>query len=97
MAKGYVYCVSLNGVTGARTELPEHLGAFLDRVRVHMKCPLAVGFGLSTRAHVKAVGQLADGAIIGSAVIKALAKGKNTAESVEHVGKYVYQVTHDCE
>jgi len=95
MAKGYVYCVSLNGVTGARTELPEHLGAFLDRVRVHMKCPLAVGFGLSTRAHVKAVGQLADGAIIGSAVIKALAKGKNTAESVASVGKYVFEVTHD--
>ena len=61
-----------------------------------MKCPLAVGFGLSTRAHVVAVGKLADGAIIGSAVIKALAKGTDTASSVEHVGKYVYQVTHDA-
>jgi len=95
MAKGYVYCVSLNGVTGARTELPIHLSSFLDRVRKHMKCPLAVGFGLSTRAHVKAVGKLADGAIIGSAVIKSLAKGTDTASSVEHVGKYVYSVTHD--
>jgi tryptophan synthase alpha subunit len=71
------------------------VGDFLKRVRVHMNCPLAVGFGLSTRSHVVAVGQLADGAIIGSAVIKALAKGEDTASSVEHVGKYVYQVTHD--
>ena len=95
LAKGYVYCVSLNGVTGARTELPVHLASFLDRVRKHMTCFLAVGFGLSTREHVKAVGLLADGAIIGSAVIKALAKGKDTAGSVESVGKYVYSVTHD--
>ena len=94
-AKGYVYCVSLNGVTGARTELPEHLGAFLGRVRTHIQCPLAVGFGLSTRAHVKGVGQLADGAIMGSAVIKALAQGDTTEASCKSVGEFIHSVCHD--
>ena len=58
-------------------------------------CPLAVGFGLSTRAHVKAIGKIADGAIIGSAVIKALAAGDDTASTVASVSQYVYSVTHD--
>lgn len=97
LAKGYVYCVSLNGVTGARTELPTHLNEFLERVRRHIKCPLAVGFGLSTRAHVKAVGAIADGAIMGSAVIKALTSGGgNMDASVQAVGKFCYSVTHDA-
>jgi tryptophan synthase len=97
LAKGYVYCVSLNGVTGARTELPPHLNEFLERVRKHVDCPLAVGFGLSTRSHVKAVGKLADGAIMGSAVIKALTSGgDDTAASVAAVGAFCYSVTHDA-
>ena len=55
------------------------------------------GFGLSTRTHVKAVGKLADGAIMGSAVIKALTSGGgDTAASVAAVGKFCYSVTHDA-
>ena len=96
LAKGYVYCVSLNGVTGARSELPPHLNEFLERVRKHIDCPLAVGFGLSTRTHVKAVGKIADGAIMGSAVIRALTSGgEDTAAAVAAVGKFCYSVTHD--
>ena len=64
LAKGYLYCVSITGITGSRTELPPHLGAFMERVRAAMSVPLVVGFGLSTRAHVEAVGKIADGAVM---------------------------------
>ena len=75
VASGFVYCVSLAGVTGARERLSEGLAPFLQRVRKFVDLPLAVGFGISTREHVRAVGELADGAIVGSAVINAIADG----------------------
>ena len=66
---GFLYCVSLAGVTGARSSLPPDLPEYLARVRRHTALPLAVGFGLSTAEHVAAVGRVADGAVIGSALI----------------------------
>ncbi len=72
VASGFLYCVSLTGVTGARTELPSDLPAFLARVRRHAKAPLAVGFGISSAEHVRAVGEHADAAIVGSALVKVI-------------------------
>ncbi len=72
LASGFIYCVSLTGVTGARRELWEGLPAFLDRVRRHTDLPLVVGFGISSAAHVRQVGQHADGAIVASALINAI-------------------------
>jgi tryptophan synthase alpha chain len=72
MASGFIYCVSLTGVTGARRDLWEGLPAFLDRVRRHTDLPLVVGFGISTAAHVRQVGATADGAIVASALINAI-------------------------
>ncbi|HEY7782419.1 MAG TPA: tryptophan synthase subunit alpha [Ktedonobacterales bacterium] len=69
---GFVYCVSLSGVTGARTALPDQLGAFLARVRARTPLPLAVGFGVSRPEHVAAVGALADGAVMASTLIDAV-------------------------
>src|SRR5690242_299368 len=54
---GFVYCVSLSGVTGARSELPAHLPDFLARVRAQIHLPLAVGFGVSAPAHVAALAE----------------------------------------
>lgn len=68
-ASGFIYCVSLTGVTGARRELWPGLPDFLDRVRRHTDLPLVVGFGISTAAHVQQVGRHADGAIVASALI----------------------------
>ncbi len=70
---GFTYLVSVTGITGARQDLPPALGDFIQRVRAHTSGPLAVGFGISTRAQVQAVGALADGVIVGSALIKAVA------------------------
>jgi tryptophan synthase alpha chain len=74
-ASGFVYCVSLTGVTGARDELSPELGEFIARVRQHIDLPLAVGFGISQPKHFQAVGRLADAAVIGSAIIDEIAKG----------------------
>jgi tryptophan synthase alpha chain len=69
-ASGFVYCVSLAGVTGARRDLSAGLGEFLARVRRHTSLPLAVGFGISRAEQVQAVANLgADAAVIGSAII----------------------------
>ncbi len=68
-ARGFIYCVSLAGVTGARREVSAELAPFLARVRGHTALPLAVGFGLSRPEHVAAVAQVADGAVVGSAII----------------------------
>ncbi len=71
-AHGFVYCVSLSGVTGARSELPAHLQEFLGRVRAQIRLPLAVGFGVSTPAHVAQLAQMADGAVVASKLINLL-------------------------
>ncbi|MYE47325.1 MAG: tryptophan synthase subunit alpha [Chloroflexi bacterium] len=72
LGSGFVYCVSVTGVTGSRAQLPEELPAFIARVREHATLPLAVGFGISAREHVEEVGRIADAAIVGSAVVQAI-------------------------
>ena len=70
-ATGYIYLVSVTGITGARSELPPDLEAFIQRVRRHTKLPLAVGFGIGTGEQAAAVAQIADAVIVGSALVKA--------------------------
>ncbi len=69
---GFVYCVSLSGVTGARDRLPESLPAFIARVRAQVSLPLAVGFSVSKPEHIAQIGQFADGAVVASALINAV-------------------------
>ncbi len=70
-ASGFVYCVSLTGVTGQRAALPD-LHDYLARVRARTDVPLAIGFGVSTPEHVRQVGEVADGAVVASALINFL-------------------------
>lgn len=87
-ADAFLYCVSVTGTTGTRTDLPAELGAFLARVREVTSLPLAVGFGISTREHVKQVGQVAEAAIVGSAIIAAIDAGEPDG-CVERVRAYI--------
>jgi tryptophan synthase alpha subunit len=73
-ASGFVYCVSITGVTGARNELPPGLNEFIGRVRRCTDLPVAVGFGMSRREHIEALTGVADGVVIGSAFIDLLGK-----------------------
>lgn len=92
VADAFLYCVSVTGTTGARTEVPAELGAFIERVRRQTSLPLAVGFGISTREHVEQVGRLADAVVVGSAIITAIdaANGNRRAQGVR---EYVERVT----
>ena len=74
-ARGFVYAVSLTGTTGERSELPPELPAMVERVRGATGLPVAVGFGISTPAHARQVGDLADGVIVGSRVVRAAGEG----------------------
>jgi tryptophan synthase alpha chain len=69
---GFLYLVSLTGVTGARDHLPLDLESFVARVRTMTGLPLAVGFGISTPRQAAQVARIADGVIVGSALIKAI-------------------------
>ncbi len=68
-SRGFIYLVSLTGVTGARDSLPPELEDFIKRVRVRARQPLCVGFGISTPEHARRIGSIADGVIVGSRII----------------------------
>ena len=82
-ARGFLYLVSLTSVTGTRRHLPEGLPVFIARVREHMydRVPLCVGFGISTPEQARAVGQLADGVIVGSACVKTVGEAPDPARA----------------
>jgi tryptophan synthase alpha chain len=87
-AAGFIYCVSVAGVTGARSELPPGLRDFVARVRRCTPIPLAVGFGISRREHIDALAGIADGAVIGSAtldLINSLPLGERAGAVREYV------------
>ncbi len=78
---GFLYLVSLNGVTGARRALPSDLAGFVQRGRAMSPAqPLAVGFGISTPEQARMVASLADGVIIGSALIDAVSRATDPVE-----------------
>jgi len=81
-ATGFIYCVSVAGITGERKTLPENLGDYVRGVKKGAKVPVCVGFGISRPEHVAAVAEVADGAIVGSAIIHRIADcaGKPPAE-----------------
>lgn len=73
-ARGFIYCVSLTGVTGARQELASGLADLVGRIRRHTELPVLVGFGVSRAEHVAEIGRFADGAIVASALLDAIAQ-----------------------
>jgi tryptophan synthase alpha chain len=80
-AQGFVYMVSLTGVTGARGDLPEGLGELITRTRSRTPLPVCVGFGISTPEQARAVGNLADGVIVGSACVRMIGESAAPAHT----------------
>ena len=72
-ASGFVYCVSSMGVTGVRSEIKTDIEAMIRLVRESSKVPCAVGFGISTKEQAAKYAAIADGAIVGSAIVKIVA------------------------
>ena len=89
-AEGFLYVVSSLGVTGTREEIKTDLGSIMEVVRQNTPIPAAIGFGISTPQQAKKMSELADGVIVGSAIIKLLAQyGK---EAPNHIGAYVKEM-----
>ena len=86
-AEGFIYLVSSLGVTGVRSEINTELSSIVEVIRENTDIPCAIGFGISTPQQAHDMATVADGAIVGSAIIKIIEKyGKNSAD---YVGEYV--------
>jgi tryptophan synthase alpha chain len=78
-SRGFVYAVTITGITGGDSGLPDDLAAYLDRVSAASKLPVCAGFGIREAADVASVGQHAAGAIVGSALVEVLERGDDPA------------------
>ena len=85
--KGFVYYVSLTGVTGAREKLADSVAPNVERIRRFTDLPVCVGFGVSKPKHVRDVASVADGVIVGSAIVKRIGNGLSVTEVGEFVGE----------
>jgi tryptophan synthase alpha chain len=84
-SRGFIYLVSVTGVTGARDKLPQDLAAFVARVKKLASQPLCVGFGISTPEQASQIARIADGVIIGSRIIQLMEKD----DSFLSVGNFI--------
>lgn len=82
-ASGFIYCVSVTGVTGSRSEISNQAEQLVAKVRNYTDLPVALGFGISQPEHVRSIGRFSDGAIVGSALMELL----DTASKNERVDK----------
>ncbi len=89
-AEGFIYLVSSLGVTGTRTEFSTDLDSIVGIIRENTSIPVAIGFGISTPEQAKKMADVSDGAIVGSAIIKLLAK--YGTEAPAYIGSYVKEM-----
>jgi tryptophan synthase alpha chain len=91
---GFLYCVSLVGVTGARATLPASVGRLVREVKVVSPIPVAVGFGVSRPAHVQAIARAgADGVIVASALVDALGPAGRDVPGLERLVRSLAEAT----
>lgn len=88
-ASGFVYYVSLTGVTGARTALGAGIRPQVEKIRRATKMPVCVGFGISGPEQAAVVGKFSDGVIVGSAIVGVIDRAKDTRSMLREVGTFV--------
>jgi tryptophan synthase alpha chain len=86
-SSGFVYCVTVTGITGARKQLPEGMKDLIDRVREHTELPVVAGFGISRPEHMAALRGTADAAAVGSAIVDKIDKGTDPVTLVKELLK----------
>jgi tryptophan synthase alpha chain len=91
-SRGFIYVVSLTGVTGERQELPVDMATQIATIRHVTPMPVCVGFGISTPAQVAAVGRIADGAVVGSAIVRLVEGRAGSPSMVDDVGKFIAEL-----
>ncbi len=88
-SRGFIYYVSVTGVTGAREKLPEELELAVKRIKGHSRKPVVVGFGISSPEQAKWVSRFADGVIVGSAIVKIIEENLNHPDLIARAGDFV--------
>lgn len=91
VSTGFVYVVSRTGVTGARKQMTDDARNLVRRLRKHTKLPIAVGFGISTPEQFASVGEFADAAVVGSAIVEAIER--NPGKEAESVAQFIKQLS----
>jgi tryptophan synthase alpha chain len=91
-SRGFIYVVSLTGVTGERQQLPADMATQIAAIRRETAMPVCVGFGISTPAQVATVGRVADGAAVGSAIVRLVESRAGSPTLVDDVGKFIAEL-----
>jgi tryptophan synthase alpha chain len=89
VAQGFIYVVSTVGTTGERDELPAELADLVTATKAEAKVPVAVGFGIGTPRQAAQVGQIADGVIVGSRLVRAVGEATGAEPAAEAVGAFL--------
>jgi tryptophan synthase alpha chain len=89
LGKGFLYGISRLGVTGARDKVASGAAALVKRIREQTSMPIALGFGISRPEHVAEVGEFADAAVIGSALVSLIARESSSPALIDRVEEYV--------
>jgi len=89
LSRGFIYVVSVLGITGERRQLPPELDAQIRTLRLVTTKPVCVGFGVSTPEQVAAVGKLADGVIVGSAIVRLIERHTGDPALIDEVAKFI--------
>lgn len=92
-AKGFLYYVSREGVTGAQKSIASSLKEKVAELRKHSDLPIAVGFGISNPEQAREVAQVADAVVVGSAIVDLIAKHGDSSETIERVAKFTHEIT----
>jgi tryptophan synthase alpha chain len=95
LGRGFLYGISRLGVTGAREQVASGATALAGRIRAVSSLPLAVGFGLSSPEHVREIGECADAAVVGSALVNIIAQEAETGNLIQAVERYVTWLKRD--
>lgn len=92
-ATGFIYYVSITGVTGARRDLPQEIKNNVRMAKRYTKTPVCVGFGVSTASQVKSIASAADGVIVGSAIVNEIMKNTGKRDLVKNVSGFVSRLS----
>ncbi|MGB7291857.1 MAG: tryptophan synthase subunit alpha [Thermodesulfobacteriota bacterium] len=97
-ASGFIYLVSVTGVTGERPNLDYSLEPIINEIRKHIRLPVGVGFGVSTPSQVRKIARLADAVIVGSALVRIIEKdGEDRVRLLSRIGEFVNDLSKACD
>ncbi len=94
-SKGFIYYVSLTGVTGARKKLPVEISSNIAAIKSMTDKPVAVGFGISDAKQARSIARVADGVIVGSAIVKIISENKDTIAGISRLARRLASAIHD--